>query len=141
SSIPFHLSTVEFFHAVRAHLAPGGVFGMNMIGDLASPLQRSVLRSLAATFSHVYIFRVPGGNHLFLATDSDSRRQLADLEGVARRLAADSSPEPSWSEIARLLRPVDLDVGDALLLTDEFAPVNNLLHQGTEQLEESAKLP
>lgn len=133
-SIPFHLSTVEFFAEVKRHLAPGGVVGVNIIGDLGDPLPRSLLRGLGTTFRHAYVFRVPGGNHLFLATDAGERQDLEDFVGTASGLDWGEGVELGPVELARLFRPTDLDVSDALLLTDRYAPVNDLLDHSVERL-------
>src|SRR5947208_14274918 len=60
-SIPFHLATREFFAAARAHLAPGGVLGSNVIGALAGPrsgLFRAIYKTVASVFPTVYVFPV-----------------------------------------------------------------------------------
>ncbi len=127
SSIPFHLSTVEFFHQVRRHLEPGGVLGINVASGLGNPFTRAMVRTLRQVFPQVLIFAVPQGNLLFLAADLDDAPGGDDLLARARRLDAALSFDPSLAAIAGRLRQPDLDLTDALVLTDAYAPVNHLI--------------
>jgi hypothetical protein len=61
--IPFHLTTVEFFTAVRAHLTPDGVVAVNLAssgeeGDNARA--SSVMRTMKRAFPTVETFAVKG---------------------------------------------------------------------------------
>ncbi len=80
--IPYHLTTREFFEAVRARLAPDGVFTCNVIGalegDWSKPF-RSLHRTVSMVWPRVVVFAVGiGSNHrrgeirniVILATDS-----------------------------------------------------------------------
>ncbi len=126
-SIPFHLSTVEFFSEIKAHLNPGGVLGINLISNLENPFAQGVLRSVHVVFKKLYLFSVPAGNYLLLATNLEEPPGQQQLLATARRLDPQYTFEPSLEKVAGLLRDVDLDLVDAPLLTDKFAPVNHLV--------------
>ena len=126
-SIPFHMATIEFFREVKAHLNAGGVFGLNLISDLGNPFAQGIIRSVRAVFSELYVFAVPGGNYLLLATDLADAPRPEQLLQAARRMDPDYSFEPSLERMAGLYRRLDIDLTEALLLTDRFAPVNHLI--------------
>lgn len=126
-SIPFHLATVEFFQEVKAHLNPGGIFGLNLISNLENPFARGILRSLRSVFANLYVFAVPGGNYLFLAADLEQPPGREQLVATARQLDPKYGFSPSLETMAGLLRDVDVDLTRALLLTDKYAPVNHLI--------------
>ncbi len=126
-SIPFHMATVEFFREVRAHLEAGGVFGLNLMSDVRSPFSRGILRSLASVFKELYVFVVPGGNYLILATDRARPPNRQQLLETARRLDPKYGFDPSLERMAGYYRGLDIDLTQALLLTDRFAPVNHLI--------------
>jgi spermidine synthase len=126
-SIPFHLATVELYREVQTHLNPGGVFGLNMTTQLENPFARAMLRSLGAVFAHIYIFNIPGGNYLFLVTDQPDAPDRQQLLDRARELDQRWSFDPTLTQLAKRLRQVDVDLTDALYLTDQFAPVNHLI--------------
>ena len=128
SSIPFHLSTVEFFREVREHLAPDGVFGMNFSESPESALGKALLRTLREVFSRVYLFNVPGGSHLLLATDRPEQLDRAAMRRRATELDGQYAFEPSLAEIADHWVELELDLSTTRVLSDRFAPVNYLLH-------------
>lgn len=128
-SIPFHLSTVEFFREVRKHLGEGGVFGVNLISGPASPYGKAFIASVRQVFRQVYVFNVPGGNYFLLATDQDERWSRDQLLERSRQLTPRWSFDPSLVEIAERLSRDEVDLTGARMLRDEFAPVNHLLFQ------------
>ena len=126
-SIPFHLSTIEFFREVQSHLEPGGVFGLNMISSLENPFAQAILRSVGSVFSKLYVFAVPGGNYLFLATDRPDAPEHTQLTAKARQMDPHYAFAPSLERMASFYRVLDFDRTRAMLLTDRFAPVNHLI--------------
>ncbi|MFQ5349720.1 MAG: spermidine synthase, partial [Thermoanaerobaculia bacterium] len=68
-AVPFHLTTVEFFHLVRQRLNPDGVLGINLAADLEAPFARAMFRTVADVFGDALAFTVRGsGNTLVLAS-------------------------------------------------------------------------
>lgn len=126
-SIPFHLTTVEFFKEIKSHLSADGVFGLNMISDIDNPFALGIVHSVGSVFAKTYLFAVPGGNYLFLASDRADPPDRARLLELAGELEPRYAFKPSLVKMAKLLREFDLDLTKALLLTDEFAPVNHLI--------------
>lgn len=125
-SVPYHLLTREFDEAVRRLLAPGGVYMVSVIDRYQDGrLLPAVLRTLDATFPTVQLFSaVPrwstGGAGVFVALGSDQGVALAD---VNRALGAGNVVHELESAALRAY----LAAGDQLVLTDAYAPVDDLL--------------
>lgn len=134
--IPFHLTTVEFFTLVRAHLTADGVVAIN-VGRTAS--NYALVDSLAATlyqvFPTVYAIDEPGppdnlSNSLLVAT-----QQPADLASFAATAAALPLQLPpafrTFAQTAaaqtRLVSP-PAPTAAIPLLTDDHAPVEWVVH-------------
>lgn len=129
SSVPFHLTTVEFFREVREHLTPDGVFGINLISGPESPFVSAIMRSAHQSFSFLSIYAVRGSsNHLLLARTEPMAQRQEELLERARRLDAEYDFSPSLQHILRWRQEFDIDLGEAQLLTDRYAPANHLLH-------------
>ena len=86
-TIPFQMSTVEFFALVRDHLAPGGVMvvNLNMHSDGEGSINQALCDTIASLFPYVSTVDVPGttNRELFAAVDGDPVQWLAQ-----RRVAA-----------------------------------------------------
>ncbi len=140
-STPFHMATVEFFREVRKHLDTGGVFGLNLMAGLDNPFSQGILRAVSSVFTNIYVFIVPGGNYLFLATDRPDAPGREELLATARRLDPEYDFEPSLERMAGFHRDLDIDLTRAPLLTDNFAPVNHLIQMNGSSMAFSGDSP
>lgn len=126
--IPFHLTTVEFFAEVAAHLTPNGVVAIN-IGRTADDY--ALVDALAATmgqvFPSVFVLDEPDsgeglGNSLVVAT-----RRPASLDDFRTNTAA--LPEPILAEVVRRYAPyARVAPADGPILTDDKAPIEQIVH-------------
>ena len=123
-TIPFQMSSVEFFTEVLEHLNPGGVMvvNMSMRSDAEGSMNEYLMDTIASVFPYCATVKVTGGSNLeLLAT--------ADAEGFARlaeRIAAlgeDDALSAIMSRVEEGLVPVE---GGGLILTDDKAPVELL---------------
>jgi spermidine synthase len=129
-SVPFHLTTVQFLDEVRRHLAPHGVFGLNLAAGLDDPFSRAMYRTVRDRFATTYLVEVRGAsNAVVLATD-DARLSPADLAQRGRELGAGRPFDPPLERLAHAFAEIDFDPATAELLTDEFAPVDRLIQLG-----------
>ncbi len=138
-TIPFHLATREFFAAAKAHLAPGGVLGSNIIGALQGPrsgLFRAIYRTVASVFPTVYVFPVewgPGGNpealRNIILVATDQPRLTANQVRAAAAQARARVTLPHFEEAAGSLYEAPIGTGDVPVLTDDFAPVEMLIQE------------
>jgi predicted membrane-bound spermidine synthase len=125
-SVPWHLTTREFVAEIDRVLRPGGIYLQNVIDYPTFRFARAQLATLGERFEHLAAIAErssfdgdAGGNVVLVA----SHRPL-DLEELvlrARRRGQD------------VLHGKDLDrfVGDAPVITDDFAPVDQWLREDT----------
>ncbi len=119
--IPFHLTTVEYFTELRAHLNSGGVVAMN-VNALSedSDLIQAIGTTLCEVFPLVYIVHVSNDyNFMLIASEYPLQAPPADSMAVWN---------PVLEETARLFEPIfkTFDPKDGLILTDNRAPVEFL---------------
>lgn len=130
-TIPFQMSSVEFFTMVKDHLKDGGVMvvNMNMHGNKEGDINQYLADTIANVFDNVYTVDVAGSTNreLFASQHSDMIEVLSDhvenlsdagLQNMMQRVADNSSAYV---------------VGD-YLMTDDKAPVELLGMQVIDQL-------
>lgn len=130
-TIPFQMSSVEFFTMVKDHLKDGGVMvvNMNMHGNKEGDINQYLADTIANVFDNVYSVDVSGSTNreLFASQHSDMIEVLSDhvenlsdagLQNMMRRVADNS---------------VAYAAGD-YLMTDDKAPVELLGMQVIDQL-------
>ena len=130
-AVPWHLTTREFTEEVARTLRPGGVYAINVIDRPPLDFLRAQVATVREVFAHVALVAPPdrlrtsadgvGGNVVVLASDAplpiDGLEERLDARGAADTLVSDSAA-------------IDAFTGDAPVLTDEFAPVDQLLTTG-----------
>jgi spermidine synthase len=122
--VPWHLATREMADEVARVLRPGGVYAQNVIDYPPNRFIRAEVATVAAAFPHVALIAPPaaiagdrGSNFVILASHDP-----LPINAIWPRLAAIEEP-------ATLLSGAELDefVDDARVLTDDYAPVDQLL--------------
>ncbi|MFE5964514.1 fused MFS/spermidine synthase [Streptomyces sp. NPDC056463] len=128
-SVPWHLTTVEAMADVRRVLDDDGLYVANLIDHENLAFARAEVATLGAVFEHVALLGEPadigldptatskGGNFVVLASD-----RPVDLRATQEALDA---RETGW----KIATGADLTswIGDARRLTDDYAPVDQLL--------------
>lgn len=127
-SVPYHLTTVEFNRMLVARLKPDGIYLANVIDKLeGGEFLKAYANALKRVFPHVHILthsdaELPFDRNTYVLMASRQPLDPARLEAV-------TSAEPSRRTVpmpeARL--EAYLRSGRALVLTDDFAPVDQLL--------------
>ena len=126
-AVPWHLTTLEVVRQIRAGLRPSGIYALNVIDYPPAGFARAEARTLGRAFRHVALVAPPeavggasGGNFVLLA--SQAPLPLGELQA---RIAARRTGEVviSGRRLARF-------TGAAPILTDEYAPVDQLLTPG-----------
>lgn len=150
-TIPFQMSSTEFFSLVKRHLNPGGtmVVNMNMISDGADSINEALTATIAQVFGHRNMLTadVPGttNRELFAKTVGSDRsvEGASDISQVAKAstLRATTavrthSDELEWcmDEVAHRITPVSEPRPGATILTDDKAPVELLGMRAIDQL-------
>ena len=122
-TIPFQLSSVEFFTEVQRHLKPGGVMvvNLNMTSAQDGSINQYLCDTMASVFAHTYTVNVPANtNTVVFCTDSDGLRRTFD-ENRAR--LSNAKYADMMAKVAQSLQ--DYTGGDCIL-TDDKAPVELL---------------
>ena len=121
-TIPFQMSSVEFFTLVRQHLNPGGIMvvNMNMHSDKEGNINDWLSDTIASVFPYVYTANVPyATNRELFAAETDL---FADFDAKAEAL-----PQPELRSLMQRVsqRLVPYESGGRKL-TDDRAPVELL---------------
>jgi len=119
-SVPFHLTTLEFDRLVADLLDDDGMYLVNIIdGGRHGHFLRAYVRTLEQVFPHVAV--IPSGGSwrdsmrtTFVIVASKQPYDLSHLPSSERPISED--------ELAEYLA-----MGDPIVLTDEYVPVDNLL--------------
>ncbi len=121
-AVPWHLTTREFLSHVHAVLKPGGTYVANLIDAPPLAFARAETRTLRGVFRHVAVIAPKNPayavNLVLVASDEE-------LDGAA--LTDTLRSEGSTSIVTSTEHGLDAFVADARELTDDFAPVDQLL--------------
>ncbi len=128
---PWHLTTVEAAREIERVLAPGGIYAVNVVDFEPFRFLGAEAKTLHEVFAHVVLFTRPeviagreGGNAVLLAS-----REEVPVEAVRERLRALEGrmiPAPA-PRLEELMEGVPL-------LTDDFAPVDQLVNLPTQRI-------
>jgi spermidine synthase len=124
-AVPWHLTTREVVDEVHRILRPGGIYVVNVIDRGPMRFARAEVATLAERFGEVVVIGPEpalaglGGNVVLVA--GDRLPSAGALDDAAR--AAGGQRVVSGAELDRWL-------GDAPVLTDDLAPVDQLLTTG-----------
>jgi len=118
-TVPWHLMTAEWLDEVRRVLKPGGLYALNVIDFPPLELLKAEAATLLDAFADVRLVAVRGpygqpygGNEIFYASDRPMPKQAgSSAEGAVTYVRGD----------------VEQMAGDAEVLRDDYAPVDQLL--------------
>jgi spermidine synthase len=135
-TVPFFLTTEEFFKTVQSRLSPGGVFVNNVVSQVSGPRSkffRSVYKTMGAVFSQVHVFPVPesGGQYINIevfAPNTTRRITQAELRGKAALLQGKVIKDDELLRRVGQYLTAPVQTKDVQILTDDFAPVDHLLN-------------
>lgn len=124
ASVPWHLTTVEYASQIEGLLSDGGVYVVNVIDYGRREFARSAAATLLEVFEDVVLFAPPsyiqgdgGGNYILTASNSP-----IDVDAVESTLRSRGSPEVGIGKTE-----LETFIDDAGVLTDDFAPVDQIL--------------
>lgn len=139
-TIPFQMSSVEFFTLVKEHLTKDGVMvvNMNMRGQEEGNINQYLSDTIAEVFGNVYTVDVAGGtNRELFASDSGEVLARADrnIESLKTKAAGGEEREEELADMMVRVREnlIPYEKGD-YLLTDDKAPVELLGMQVIDDL-------
>jgi len=138
-AMPFHLATKEFFELAQRKLTPNGIVVANLISAVtgrSGRIARAFIKTQRPIFPQIYVFaaRRPENvsvesiqNVIVIATKD---KQRVDIQEIVRRAASMDKglfPDPV-QDIGAAYYDGPLPEQDVPMLTDDFAPTDNLLH-------------
>lgn len=137
--VPFHLMTLQYFELLKEKMQPNGVIISNLpaslVGD-TSDLFRAVYKTMKQVFPTLYIFTTEHNkgsvqNLMVLTTNTDKQYSKYEL----RKLSSDVDINANLDGVDYLDHLYDLEIktDDVPLLTDQFAPVENLINPITSK--------
>jgi len=138
--IPFHLLTLEFFNEVERDLTPNGVVVSNVISSLTgrtADLFKADYKTLSQVFPNVYVFPVSdvgsglAQNIIVVATKTNMFYSKATLLETAKN--TDYLKIPQISGYIEHYQETKIEAPDVRILTDDYAPVENLINPLTGQ--------
>jgi spermidine synthase len=122
-AVPWHLTTAEFVAEIDRVLRPGGVYVLNMIDHPPLAFARAEAATLGDVFATTAVIAPPerlagetGGNFVMVGG--------ADVDVPTIQVHLDARGE---GEQAITGAALDRFIGDARVLTDDYAPVDQLL--------------
>ena len=130
-SLPFHLTTVEFYRLVRDHLNPGGVVAVNLWEYYINRFLMSKLKTVQTVFPQSHLFTTPDAASKVLFATLTDRRVTRDE--WAQRAVAFVGERDIWYSLPELVNREYEYIADKKieekLLTDDMAPVDLLRMQ------------
>ncbi len=130
-TIPFQMSSVEFFTMVRDHLKEGGVMvvNMNMRSDKKGSINEYLSDTIASVFDQVMTVDVEGGTNRELLATNRKDGFAVMRSGIAAETNMDLKAM-MWDVAGELV----LYEGGGLILTDDKAPVELLSMSAIDDL-------
>ena len=113
-TVPWHLTTTEFVAELDRTLRADGLYVMNVIDGGDNRFARAQAVTLLEHFDHLVVIEPPDGigptarNQLFVASDAPIPPMIVDPED------------------GRIVTDLDAYIGEAAVLTDDFAPVDQI---------------
>lgn len=122
-SVPHHLTTVESMLRVDAALKDDGIVMMNIIGAIEGPkseLFRSIYKTAGSVFAQLRVFLVKD------AADPYTTQNILLVGFKQKNSHKLYSKNTEMNVYLRNLWYQDIRTDDALLLTDDYAPAENM---------------
>lgn len=130
-TIPFQMSSKEFFSMVRSHLKEGGVMvvNMNMRGREEGNINQYLEDTIASVFPYVYTADVQGSTNveLYASADGDIPHRFRDNQ----QEISDADLHSKMEEVSSHLVPYQ---GGSHVMTDDQAPVELLGMRAIDEL-------
>ncbi|MGH7823637.1 MAG: fused MFS/spermidine synthase [Candidatus Binatia bacterium] len=138
-AMPFHLTTREFFELAQKKLTPNGIVVANLISAVMGPsgkIARAFVKTQRRIFPQTYVFatRRPDNvgsetvqNVIVIATKEKRRLDIKEIVARAARLNRGLFPD-TIQDIGVAYYDGPLPDQDVPVLTDDYAPTDNLLH-------------
>jgi spermidine synthase len=126
-SIPFHLTTREFFEIVKARLTPYGLVASNIWGPRNDEFYLSEVKTFQNVFPHVYMIdAISSSNYIIIAHSHEKDMTKTLIEERIPALQRKFEFNFSLMRFARTFEDLSGVSYNARVLIDDFAPVEIL---------------
>jgi len=136
ASIPYHMTTVDFFKEVKTTLKPNGVLSINVLDIPNTKIIESIGNTVSRVFPSVYLVKNPNtASYVFFAMDE--KYNLDELKGlIVEKRDSLSFPDYVSNEDSLTLKTVFTNAHDGLMefsqtdcpiLTDDKAPIDQIV--------------
>ena len=138
-AMPFHLATREFFELAQRKLTPNGIVVANLISAVTGPsgkIARAFVKTERRVFPQTYVFAARRAenvstdtiqNIIVVATKDKQRLEIKEIVKQSIALNKGLFPDPI-QDIGVAYYDGPLPDQDVPVLTDDYAPTDNLLH-------------
>ena len=128
-SVPYHLTTREFNEQVRALLKDGGVYAANVIDNpYPGRFLRAYVNTLQQTFPYVYVI---GDETIWEDDVRDNFVVVGSLRPLSSAALENASVQAGREFVSHIMPEGTFDSWlnsrGSILLTDDYAPVDNLM--------------
>jgi spermidine synthase len=124
-AIPYHLSTREFFAAVRARLRDDGLFLINVVDVFPDPrLVKALLKTLSAQFESVDLWMERPPNEAGRLTYVLS---AGNGDGLPDRVSATRGASRTWYRLTEAIAGTGTPMQGIPQMSSDYAPVERLL--------------
>jgi len=130
-SVPYHLMTREYKEHIRKLLKPDGIYLLTIIDDVPGGIfLRSAIATLRKVYPEVKLLREARdpskGRRVYVVAAAMQPLDITELDGIVKAQGGEGTHTAALTdaEMAEYL-----NAGPALVLTDAYAPVDNLLGQ------------
>ncbi len=123
-TIPFHMTTKEFFTEVSEHLKPGGVIilNINMKSKGDNPINKYLSQTVKSVMNKVYTCDIPRTTNVLLYASNDAN-MLANFDSNINKFEAEYPLTGVSQYVSKNLVEV---TENKLIFTDDLAPVEVL---------------
>ncbi len=128
-SVPYHLVTREFAELLHARLTDDGIYVLNLVDTYPDGrLAMAMMRTLGDVFAHVdvWLHEVPYEKSRVTYVLSASKKPT-EIVGVPDELNAVTQPRRRWLRVTQRLSTDIEALGTVPILTDDNAPVEQLI--------------
>ncbi len=130
TSVPYHLTTLEFNERIKDNLETDGFYIVNLIDNLKEGrFVRSFMKTLEQSFQQVYLFQssrgwASGGSGTYVVIATDGNFEPSQLISII-----DANPGEFGSGTLVTLEDIERYLGksEAVVLTDNYVPVANMI--------------
>ncbi len=134
-TIPFQMSSVEFFNSVKEHLTDDGVMvvNMNMRSSKEGSINDYLIGTITNCFSNVYTCSAGGNEELFATNSGDIKERLSENIPKIKNNSLSYLMQSTYTKLEK-------QENNGYLLTDDKAPVEVLGMKVLDEIIESELL-